>query len=211
MTEYQSFYTNRSTLAIARDLLGKVLRYQSEQGLLSGYIVEAEAYLGELDSAAHAYNGRRSTFNEALYGAPGTIYIYQLRQQYMFDVVTQKKDVPQGVLIRAIEPKDGQQLMLKNRPVTGVNLTNGPGKLMQALGVQSKRFNMQPLKNAKLTVELVSDHQPIKVASSSRIGVNANGETGLQPYRFYVDHNPYVSKMRKRDMDLTGRGWQQGH
>lgn len=207
MTKYQSFYTNRSTVEIAQDLLGKVLSYQSDQGLLSGYIVEAEAYLGESDSAAHAYNGRRSTFNEALYGEPGTIYIYQLRQQYMFDVVTQASDVPQGVLIRAIEPKDGQQIMLKNRPVEGVNLTNGPGKLMQALGIQSKVFNMQPLENSKLTVELVTDRQPANIAASGRIGVNLNGETGLQPYRFYVAHNPYVSRMRKKDMDLNNFGW----
>lgn len=207
MSRYQSFYTNRSTITIARDLLGKILSYKSKQGLLSGYIVEAEAYLGELDSAAHAYNGRRSTFNEALYGEPGTIYIYQLRQQYMFDVVTQEREIPQGVLIRAIEPKEGQQIMLHNRPVEGVSLTNGPGKLMQALGVQSKLFNMQPLENADLTVELESDRRPIKIVSSSRIGVNASGQTGLQPYRFYVDGNPYVSKMRRREMDLDTHGW----
>nr|WP_252902619.1 DNA-3-methyladenine glycosylase [Paucilactobacillus hokkaidonensis] len=198
MTNYQSFYTNRETTAIAKDLLGKVLSYRSEQGVVSGYIVETEAYLGQQDSAAHAFNGRRTAFTEALYGQPGTIYIYQLRQQYMFDVVVQDEGNPQGVLIRGIEPLLGRSIMLRNRVIDGVNLTNGPGKLMQAFGIQSKQMNMQLLENADLTVKLTTDHYPAQIAASTRIGVNANGATGLQPYRFYVAHNPYVSRMKKK-------------
>lgn len=207
MTPYQTFFTNRPTQEIAQTLLGKVLRYDGPNGVVSGYIVETEAYLGQDDSAAHAFKGRRTAFTEPLYGPPATIYIYQLHRQYMFDIAVQDQDVPQGVLIRAIEPKEGLTIMQENRPVAGVNITNGPGKLMQALGVQSKEMNMQPLEQAKLTVDITDGQTPANILSSARIGVNADAKTGLHPYRYYVAHNPYVSQTKKRDMDFTSRGW----
>lgn len=209
ITKYQSFFTNRPTPEIAQDLLGRLLIYHGPQGIVSGYIVETEAYLGQADSAAHAFKGRRTAFTEPLYGEPGTIYIYQLHMQYMFDIAVQDKDVPQGVLIRAIQPADGLGIMQDNRPVDGVNITNGPGKLMQALGIQSKEMNMQSLETADITIALDDQlkKHPQEILESARIGVNANGATGQHPYRFYVAHNPYVSQMKKREMDTTTFGW----
>lgn len=97
----------RDTVTVARDLLGCQLRYQTTQGILAGYIVETEAYLGQRDQAAHAYAGRRTKSNQALYAPAGTIYIYSIYGQFLLNVITQAVDIPQGILIRGLEPTEG--------------------------------------------------------------------------------------------------------
>lgn len=131
---YQDYFSSMPTANLAKDLLGRPFSYFDGQERLGGYIVEAEAYLGKQDRAAHSYAGRRSPANEGLYGPPGTIYIYSQRQYFFFDVAVQAKDEPQGILIRAIEPAFGLERMIQNRGKDGVLLTNGPAKLMLALG-----------------------------------------------------------------------------
>ncbi len=170
-------------------------------------IVETEAYLGEQDSASHAYNGRRTNYSEALYGAPGTIYVYQIRAHYCFDVVVQDQEEPQGILIRALEPTEGLELMEERRHQVGVNLTNGPGKAGQALGLVDRHLDGQPLETAPLSIDLTKRRAPQSIGVSSRVGVNQRGSHGNAPLRFFVDHNPYVSKMLKRDSDLVNHGW----
>ncbi|MCT3583645.1 DNA-3-methyladenine glycosylase, partial [Levilactobacillus brevis] len=115
MSLLADFFTGRPTEQITQELLGHELIYQTPAGTMSGWIVEAEAYLGEQDTAAHAFNGRYTAANAALYDDPGTIYIYVLRGYYMLDVATQANGIPQGILIRGIEPNRGIELMQTHR------------------------------------------------------------------------------------------------
>lgn len=207
MTTMAAFFSARSAGNITRELLGKLLRYESPQGLVSGYIVEAEAYLGVADSAAHVYKGRRTKANDALYGAPGNVYIYTSRGYYAFDVATQAQGEPQGILIRGVEPKDGLDIMQANRPKTGSELTNGPGKLMQAFGVTDLRWNNVMITDSPFKIDLQDQRVPAQILTSARIGVSKRGGQTNSPYRYYVAGNPYVSGMRKREMNLATHGW----
>ncbi|MCH5462403.1 DNA-3-methyladenine glycosylase [Lactobacillus sp. LC28-10] len=207
MITMAEFFSGRPTEMITRDLLGKLMRYESPKGLVSGYIVEAEAYLGAADSAAHAYEGRRTKANDALYGAPGNIYIYTSRGYYAFDIAVQSKGEPQGILIRGVEPKEGLGIMMANRPKNGSELTNGPGKLMQAFGVSDLHWNNKMLDDSPFTVDLLDTREPSEILTSARIGVSKRGGQTNAPYRYYVAGNPYVSGMRKRDMNLETHGW----
>lgn len=208
MITMAEFFSGRSTETVTRDLLGKLLCYRSPKGLVSGYIVEAEAYLGVADSAAHAYQGRRTKANDALYGAPGNIYIYTSHGYYAFDIAVQSEGEPQGILIRGVEPKDGVSIMMANRPKTGSELTNGPGKLMQAFGVNDLQWNNTMLDDSPFSIDTQDSRAPVKIVSSARIGVSKRGGQTNAPYRYYVAGNPYVSGMRKRDMNLDTHGWQ---
>ena len=176
LTKYQQFFTGRPTVEIAKDLLGKLVKYQTKNGIIGGYIVETEAYLGEKDSASHAFNGRRTGYSESLYGMPGNIYL-------------------------------NIDKMIENRQMAGVNITNGPGKLVQALGIHSRDLDGQPMETSPLTVDLHNYKIPGEIAISARIGVNLKGKDGLSPRRFYVKGNPYVSNVKKQDMDLECHGW----
>jgi len=201
------FYTGRPTEQIARELLGHELVYKTPAGTMSGWIVEAEAYLGEQDTAAHAFNGRHTAANAALYDAPGTIYIYILRGYYMFDVAAQPEGTPQGILIRGIEPHLGLDLMQQNRDKPVPDVTNGPGKLMAALGIQSKDLNRTMLGANQLTITPDVTRQPKHIAATSRVGVSA-GSWQDRPLRYTVAGNPFVSGSRKRDWDRENHGWQ---
>jgi DNA-3-methyladenine glycosylase (3mg) len=210
-SRYNDFFNHRPTEEIARAILGKRLVYHSSQGLLSSYIVETEAYLGEKDSTAHAYQGRRTPANEALYGPPGTIYIFRLRGYMMLNVITQNPGTPQGILIRAAEPNCGRKIMERNRGMTGFGLTSGPGRLTQAFGILNKSLNLKPMGTAPLFIELEGGREPEQIVASARIGVSRRGDSTNDPYRFFVKGNPYVSGMKKRDMNLTTHGWRIVH
>lgn len=202
------FFDQRSTFAITKDLLGKLLIYNSPQGQVGGYIVEAEAYLGRRDPGAHAFAGRRVPSNEPLYGAPGTIYIYAIRGFYAFDVVTQPREEPEGILIRGLEPVIGIAQMKQNRPgQPAFNLTSGPGKLMQALNIHETSLNSQDFQMSPLKIIADQARRPKKILTSERIGVRT-ADSWADHYRAFVSGNPYVSRMRKRDYDLTTHGWQ---
>ena len=210
LTEYQQFFTGRPTIEIAKSLLGKQLSYTDEDGnKVGGLIVESEAYLGENDSASHAYNGRRTNYSESLYGNPGNIYLYQIRAHYCFDVVVQNAEEPQGVLIRGLEPTINLEKMAENRGMKGFNISNGPAKLVQALGIHSRELDGSPLETSPLTIDITEGRKPREVVTTSRIGVNLNGKDGRSPYRFYVKGNPYVSGLRKREMNLENHGWEE--
>lgn len=208
MLTNRQFYGGRPTPLIAQDLLGRQLTYQGPHGLVGGLIVEVEAYLGVTDTASHAYGGRRTGYTAALYGPPGTIYIYQIRSYYCFDVVVQPVGEPQGILIRALEPTVNPDQLYQNRPVMGVNLTNGPGKLMQALGIADRKLDGQSLQTSPLTIDLTTRRLPRHIAVSRRIGVNRAKADGDRPLRYYVAGNPYVSKTKRAEWDRSGHGWQ---
>ena len=132
------FYDRKDVLKIARELLGKILVTRLDGIRSSGRIVETEAYAGVNDRASHAFGGRRTTRSEDLYGAPGTIYVYICYgMHHLFNVITNKKDIPHGVLIRALEPLDGvEQMLIRTGKFTAdFTLTKGPGNLSRALGM----------------------------------------------------------------------------
>ncbi|MFC6314592.1 DNA-3-methyladenine glycosylase [Lapidilactobacillus achengensis] len=202
-----AFFTGRDTMTITQDLLGKLLIYDSPAGQVGGYIVEAEAYLGAADPGAHAYQNRRVPSNEPLYGPPGTIYIYAIRGFYDFDVVTQAAEEPQGILIRALEPAIGLDLMRHNRPKQpDLNLTSGPGKLMRALNIHDTKLNGLDFHESPLKIISQASRTPTQVTTTARIGVRT-GTNWSDHYRAFVTGNPFVSKIRKRDYNLNDYGW----
>ncbi|WP_283679035.1 DNA-3-methyladenine glycosylase [Lentilactobacillus sp. Marseille-Q4993] len=188
-------------------MLGTLLTYESPKGLVGGRIVEAEAYMGTPDSAAHAFGGKRTASNEPLYGPPGTVYIYSIHGRYLLDVAAQAKDEPQGILIRAIQPTIGYEIMLENRKKPGANLTNGPGKLMEALGISDKKMNFEIIGDGKLKIDLNNRLIPRRIKASNRIGVENQGDWATKPLRFYVAGNPYVSMIKRSEANIDNFGW----
>ena len=190
------FYNRDNVVQIAKELLGKILVTNFEGVLTSGRIVETEAYVGMADRASHSYGGKRTARNEHMYAQGGTAYIYVCYGIHqMFNVVTNKINVPDAILIRALEPMQGITAMLKrtNKQVPGYSLTKGPGNVGKALGFQ-KRYSGSLLTSDEMFIAadefIVTDEQ---VATSARIGVNYAAEDALLPYRFYLKGNKYVS------------------
>jgi len=180
------------TLQVAQKLLGKYLVLRQNGTMLSGKIVETEAYIGKDDPASHAF-GRITPRNQIMYGPPGFAYIYFIYGNYFcLNFVTEKEGFPAAVLIRAMEPMDGIEKMLRNRgSVTPENLTNGPGKLCQALGID-KKFNGQDISSNSLVVE-DRNEKVNRIENSARIGVREGND---KKWRFYIAKNSYVSKIR---------------
>jgi DNA-3-methyladenine glycosylase len=187
----RDFYT-RETELVARDLLGAVLECETDDGTASGIIVETEAYLGEHDEACHAAAGRTAR-TEPLYGPPGTSYVYFIYGMYWcFNAVTREEGLPSAVLVRALEPLDGIDLIERRRPraKSVTDLTNGPGKLSTALGIVGS-MNGKSLQRKPLRIregERVPDEN---VRVTTRIGITRCADW---PMRWIVDGNPYVSK-----------------
>ena len=187
----RAFY-ERETEIVAREMLGTVLECETDDGIASGIIVETEAYLGEHDLACHAAAGRTAR-TEALYGLPGTSYVYFIYGMYWcFNAVTRDEGLPSAVLVRALEPLDGIPLMQRRRPKAHklIDLTNGPGKLCSALGITGS-MSAKPLQRKPLRVregEPIPDNQ---VRVTTRIGITRAADW---PMRWIVDGNPFVSK-----------------
>ncbi len=185
----RSFFT-QPTLRVAQELLGKYLILKQNGTWLSGKIVETEAYIGKDDPASHAH-GRITPRNKIMYGAPAYAYIYFVYgNHYCLNFVTEKKGFPAAVLLRAIEPQEGILVMQKNRKSHNLkNLTNGPGKLCQALGI-NRKFNGCDITSDWFFVEDRAEKIP-KIVSSERIGVQKGRN---KKWRFYLGKNEFVSK-----------------
>ena len=196
----QEFFT-RPTLTVARKLLGQHLVRDLDGQRLSGIVVETEAYVGPDDTASHASKGRTPR-NSIMFGAAGSAYVYLIYGMYsMLNVTTERVDFPAAILIRAIEPLTGLETMQAQRqkanrpPPKLVNLTNGPGKLCQALAIDH-RLNHHPLTVGRhLWFEPgrpIPDHA---VATGPRVGIDyATPEYVAAPWRFWVKGNRFVSK-----------------
>src|SRR5580693_1024666 len=140
-----AFYDRPSVLAVAKGLLGKVLVTKLDGARTSGRIVEVEAYNGVVDRASHAWSGRRTTRTEVMFGAGGTAYVYLIYGIHaLFNVVTNRKDVPHAVLVRALEPLEGIPVMLKRmgRERLDHSLTRGPGNVSKALGLRTRHTGL---------------------------------------------------------------------
>ena len=192
----RGFYTRTNVLTVARDLLGKLLVVPAPDGTrVSGIIVETEAYRGPRDRASHAYGGRRTKRTETMYGTGGTVYIFFVYGMYnQFNVVTNVNDVPHAVLVRALQPIEGIELMRGRRHgQPDRNLTNGPGKLCIAMGIDRKLDRADLLGN-KVWLEAGERIPPRKIASGPRIGIDYAEEWVDKPWRFWVKDNAFVSR-----------------
>lgn len=196
----REFY-NRDSIIVAKELLGKELVHESGGQKVSAKIVETEAYMGIIDKAAHSYGGRRTPRVEVMYGAPGFSYVYFIYgMYYCFNIVTREEGNPQAVLIRALEPIAGFESMAQNRfkktydqlsKVQMKNLTNGPGKLCQALSID-KGLNGEDLCGSRLYVK-EGENGNFNIVSAERIGIDYAQEAKDYLWRFYIKDNQYVS------------------
>ena len=185
------FYA-RDTEVVARELLGCVLECRTPEGVASGRIVETEAYVGEHDLACHAAAGRTDR-TRPLYGPPGISYVYFIYGvHWCFNAVTRDEGQPSAVLVRALEPIAGLELMRRRRPAArrDVDLTNGPGKLCAALGING-RHNALALQAPPVTISSGSPVAASDVQVTPRIGIR---EAADWPLRWIVADSPYVSR-----------------
>jgi DNA-3-methyladenine glycosylase len=191
-----SFYKRNNVLQIAKELLGKLLVTQWNGIVTSGRIVEVEAYNGIIDKASHAFGGRRTNRNEIMYADGGVAYVYLCYGiHHLFNVVTNNKETPHAILIRAVEPVKGIDMMLKRAGKNKLDntLTKGPGNLAKALGL----FTFHSGNSLRSKELFIADDRFVfskkEIAASPRIGVDYAGEDALLSYRFYVKGNPFVS------------------
>jgi DNA-3-methyladenine glycosylase len=185
----RTFYS-QPTLRLAKSLLGKHFVHESDAGRLSGWIVEVEAYLWRNDPACHAARGITNK-NRSMFAQPGTLYIYCIHSCWCMNVVSEIEGRGAAVLIRAIEPIEGINHMLRHRKVLNlVELTNGPGKLCQALGLHRQHDGIDLVLHDSLWIEEPSESPRFRIARSPRIGIRQGTEL---LYRYFVDGNRYVS------------------
>ena len=184
----RKFY-ERDTKEVAKDLLGKVLVHRTPKGVLKGKIVEVEAYYGENDPGSHAYKGKTPR-NEIMYGLPGFAYVYFCYgNHWLLNVVTEKGGKAGAVLFRALEPLEGIEIMKENRKSKEIqNLTNGPGKLTQALEI-NKKHNGLDLTKSNLFITR-GKKENFEIVTTTRIGIKRGKEL---PLRFYIKGNKFVS------------------
>lgn len=191
----RQFYA-RSTQKVARELLGQLLCHQlDDETLLVAKIVETEAYDGPSDTACHGAKGLTAR-TEVLFGEPGHAYVYLIYGMYeLFNIVTDKKNYPAGVLIRAVEPVVAEDRMRLLREVKGKQLTNGPGKLTRAMAITRQYHGYDLTLGRRLWIEgaaMISDEA---VATGPRIGIDyADDYHRNIQWRYWIKDNPWVSK-----------------
>lgn len=197
----RDFYL-RDPLTIAKDLLGKQLVHETQDFRVIGKIVETEAYVGPEDKACHAYGMRRTKRNEIMYHEGGFSYVYLIYgMYYCFNVVTEQKDRPSAVLVRAVEPIDGLGYMSGLRygknlqalsPSQRFGLCNGPGKLCMSMGISKAENGLDLCGNTLYIYD--SHNESFSIKSSPRINIDYAGEYKDKPWRFYIEGNKFVSK-----------------
>ena len=190
------FYKRQDVVLIARELIGKIIVTNFDGIITSARIVETEAYIGLTDKASHSFGGKRTARNEHMYAPAGTAYVYICYgMHHLFNVVTNQKNIPDAVLIRAVEPITGVDIMLRR---TGKikpdnSLTKGPGNAAKALGISKHHSGVHLLKNEMYIADDGFEIEKNKIGKSRRIGVESSGDAALMPYRFYVKGNRFVS------------------
>lgn len=203
MAKLKREFYSRDTLTVAKELLGKILVHKTEGHTLKGKIVETEAYLGLEDKAAHSYGGKITKRVKTMYSKPGTAYVYIIWGLHCcLNTITAKEGVPEGVLIRGIEPVENIEQMLLYRFNKSMeeltkyeknNISNGPGKLTMALNID-RRLDKEDLCEENLYIE-TGKKEEFNIIETTRIGIDYAEEAANYPYRFYIEGNPYVSKL----------------
>lgn len=193
------FYTRTDVVQIARDLLGKILVTEFDGLRTAGRITETEAYRAPDDRASHAFGNRRTARTEIMFQEGGRAYIYLCYGiHHLFNVVTAPEDTAHAVLIRAVEPIEGVEIMLQRRRFTTLNsrLTTGPGALSQALGL-TKNWTGQSFFAPDTPIWIEDNREKIlenEIISGKRIGVDYAGESAEWPWRFWLKNSPFVKK-----------------
>ncbi len=202
-----SFYNRPDVVGIARELIGKILVTRLDGRLTAGKIVETEAYAGETDMASHARNGRRTARTEVMYGPAAVSYVYLCYGIHqMFNVVTNSKDIPHAILIRALEPLEGINWMLERtgKAKPDHTLTRGPGNVARAMGLHTGHTGTSLLGNR---IFIAGNSSPVAtkdIIATPRIGVDYAGEDASLLYRFILKNNPYVSGPKKSSKTTAG-------
>ena len=196
----QSFYLGNDVVGISKQLIGKYLFTCIDDVVTGGYIVETEAYNGIIDRASHAFGNRQTPRTRTMFERGGIAYVYLCYGIHeMFNVVTSGEGEPHAILIRAIHPTEGFDMieMRRKMPVSNYAITSGPGSVAKALGI-SRNINAISLQSDTLWIEdrglTFMDGQ---IAAVPRVGVAYAREDALLPYRFYVKGDRYVSKPNK--------------
>jgi DNA-3-methyladenine glycosylase len=192
-----SFYEREDVVQISKDLLGKYLISFADGLYTAGMITETEAYSGQNDKACHAHLNRRTDRTEIMYHNGGLAYVYLCYGLHsLFNIVTNQKGNADAVLIRAIEPTEGLEVMQQRRGMATLSprLTAGPGVMSKAMGISKSHYGTD-LQGDTLWIEDRGIHIPEKdMIACPRIGVDYAEEDALLPWRFYIKGNPYVSK-----------------
>lgn len=188
----QDFF-QQPTLLLAKLLLGKLLVKETEEGTASGWIVETEAYIGPGDQAAHSFRNRRTPRTEVMFGPAGYTYTYVMHTHCLVNVVSGEIGNPEAILIRAVEPYSGLELMVGRRgqDIKEINLTNGPGKLTKALGIRKEDYG-KPL--FERPIYICDGYTPDAISVGPRIGIPNSGDAKDYPWRFWVTGNRFISK-----------------
>ena len=209
MKALRQLFQEADTPSVGQALVGMYLEHTLADGSkLGGWIVDCEAYLGPEDEAAHSYGLRQTPRVAAMYQEAGSIYLYQMHRHTILNIVTGAAGLPQGVMIRALEPDPAYlAAMQENRQgQTGVALTKGPGKLMAALQVPFSMYG-QSIFTSSLQLVPEKRRQPKRVLALPRIGIPNKGKWTAMPLRFVCQGNPYVTKQAKKDVSPDW-GWQ---
>lgn len=192
----EGFYQRTDTIGIAKELLGKILVTNWPEGITSGRIVETEAYLGAIDKASHAYGNRKTNRTQVMFQPGGIAYVYLCYGiHHLFNIVTGIDDTPHVVLIRALEPLEGLDLMRERTGSlqNGNRIAAGPGKLTKALGLTTRHSGLSLVDDEIFLLDdglRVSNNQ---IIADKRIGVDYAGEDALLPYRFTILNHSSVS------------------
>jgi DNA-3-methyladenine glycosylase len=195
----KEFYIRKDVVTLAKELLGKKLCTNINGIYTAGIITETEAYAGEHDKASHAYNNKRTARNEVMYHTGGVAYVYLCYGlHHLFNVVTNVKDVPHAVLIRAIKPMEGIEAILLRRKHKALakNTAAGPGTVSQALGISTK-LNGTNLHEESIWIEDIGiSFTKREITATPRIGVDYAGEDAKLPYRFLVNDVDVMKKLK---------------
>jgi DNA-3-methyladenine glycosylase len=191
----QSFYLRKNVVKITRELLGKVLVTNWNNEYTSGRIVETEAYEGDIDRASHASKGRTPR-TQVIFGEGGVAYVYLCYGIHqMFNIVTNKEGLAHAILIRAVEPIEGIDIMLRRtgKKVLDETLTRGPGNVGKAFGFHTSQCGLSLQSDELFIADDGFKVKPSTVGTSPRIGVDYAGEHAAWHYRFFIRGNKYVS------------------
>ena len=191
----EEFYERSNILLIAQELLGKVLLTNFQGQLTSGIIVETEAYEGLTDKASHAYGGKKTNRTKTMYESGGVAYVYLCYGvHHLFNIVTNKSNIPHAILIRAIEPLVGLSIMLKrrNKKNKDFKLTSGPGSMTKAMGITMSNSG-ESLMNDLIWLEDQNINIKNDIISSPRVGIPYAEEDISNPWRFRIQDNPWTS------------------
>lgn len=197
----QQFYEHDDVVEISKNLLGKYLFTRIGGVLSGGMIVETEAYNGRCDKACHAFNNKRTKRTAIMYEPGGKAYVYLCYGiHYLFNVTTNRADKADAILIRAIEPTVGLEVMQQRRKMAAVapRLTAGPGVVSQALGISREQYGESLLGNVVWIEDRNVTIPETEIVSGKRIGVEYAGEDAFLPWRFYIKDNEWVSNIKKR-------------